>query len=879
MNYSNGDDFEPDDFEAEDDFEPDDSFSLVQNTGAAVRKATQVPDWYEPDFSEELERQSEIGKTEAARGIVSGATLGLSEHIPGLKPEDNFAGGAGKAIGSIPLLSKLIGGYQQGGRLITKNAPNFIKKAGDVAATGVAGGTYESAKSFAQGHIPDDQEILKNTLEWAALDAAFKYVAEPAGRFIKGVYDKIKGTKKTPWSEVNDIINKMKSEGEDFSNPERVRAKALSILENQAQSSNKQLKPSSAPEPTKTELQARQTFSQNLAKTSTDLRSKKVEPVINELNKNIPELSEPLLPKNIDAIEIAEANSNEELDYLIDQIAQRPISDQEFGKNIQADLERGLTEAKKEYGPAFDLAEEAAEFINAPAPHFKDTLLPVIEDLESTKTKPQGYDKTIKDAINALEDAGFIVTRNENGQIQDIAESGQKQVSELIKLNKRLKEIVNYDTIDKQVTDRLKPAITALNQDINNGLKTNPEAKVMYEEAKRLFGETAKRYGRDSIRKMRTTEYTERMAKLIRSPTALEDLKATVSSGQFAQIERELLEYLRSLNAERANAAYREIRPYLSPDAQFVSQEILDSKIPRSQPGRRDQLRQKIRDTIYDDLTRSSLTGERPRKVLDLWRTPEGQKIIKHELENNPNKKQIIDYLSEQSLSDLVETVTKDGKLDLNKFNDLMKSKNVQENIRLIGGDDAVSFFQELKKTAEKITKKLDFFERADEITRKGRIAKSTKNERAETQKAQEKVGDFLLKKIAENQKKLGKTETISKNIIGEEAILARNSNNAANTIAGTQRLGQMARKDQPLRFLMDDFFQSLGLKPAAFFALMGISHFKTAGGSYIGYQLFKRIARSKKLRSSIRKAANGDNSKANLSALISIFEQIKDEL
>lgn len=854
--------------------------NLLQDTSFKIGEAMGgMPDWYEPDISDRADRAFQTGVAETGRGIVSGATLGASEWVPGLETQDNASATIGKGLGSILPVSKAIQGVQTAGKGVyaaaqgAKYAPGALTALADITGTGIAGAGYETARELISGRIPSAAEIAKHGAEWAALDGLFKAFGG-IDRWLTGLHRRSKAKNIPVWEEVNDTINKMREEGVDFSTPERAHAKALEIIKRPEPQGPKQPQTKSVKTFNEQKTSNRKLgleLQQQVEPLKNDLKNVKVSPeVLKKLNPE--EFAEPIPPKKFDAIEIAEQNNNEVIDEALNDFAMRPVSDQEFGRMIQADLESNLQAAKDVYGPAFNMAEEKAAELSQVADNFKKTIVPIINDLNSLETKPSGFQKTIDDAINAFRDAGYRPVINERGQITGVGETGPKQVSQLIKLNRRLKEIIDYDSLDKHVSDRLKPASSALERDIETGLGQNKAAKKAYKEAKELFAETAQKFGRESIRKMRKAESTEKLAKQVLSPTALEDLKNTTSPEQYKQIEREILEQLKNQNAERAYQRYRELRPHMTPEAQMLAEDILDAKQPRTSPTRRDQLRDKIRDTIYDDLTKSSLTGERPDKVLKLWQTKEGQQIIKDELKNNPNKQEILDYLTEQSLSDFVKTVVKpDGAIDFKKFNELMKDSSVVENLRLTGGQDAVDFFRQLESFSKKIDKNIELANKVLEAP--GYEKPSSKA--ALHKRTPSRQGEVLLKQIAENESNKGE---IFERRFGKKAQESAEELLPGQVERGKARLKKMAEKDQPVKFLVDRFFDSLGIKAKGLASLLGLgAHFKTAGATFLADQIFKRLVKQKKLRIDLRKAGRQQSLETFISAIQALSEDLDD--
>ena len=143
---------------------------------------------YEPDVSEEFERLSQGGTrevlktllslghagdpevkenlSELAKGAASGATLGLSEYVPGLETKGNLASGIGEFAGeTIPIsgLSKL---FVKPLVNIAKKSPkyktaleSFARLTGMTALGTVYGGAKDVIKT---GEMPTREDLLKH---------------------------------------------------------------------------------------------------------------------------------------------------------------------------------------------------------------------------------------------------------------------------------------------------------------------------------------------------------------------------------------------------------------------------------------------------------------------------------------------------------------------------------------------------------------------------------------------------------------------------------------------------------------------------------------------------------------------------------------------
>ena len=131
---------------------------------------------YVKDLATEREYRQSKGIT---KGLLSGATLGFSEKIPGLAPEEgDFLAGFGEFVGSALPISKL---YNILGAPLVKLAAKSPKYASALQSFarmtgfGITGAGYEGAKeTIKTGEAPSPEELLNYGAQWAAFDGALQ---------------------------------------------------------------------------------------------------------------------------------------------------------------------------------------------------------------------------------------------------------------------------------------------------------------------------------------------------------------------------------------------------------------------------------------------------------------------------------------------------------------------------------------------------------------------------------------------------------------------------------------------------------------------------------------------------------------------------------
>lgn len=844
----------------------------------------------EPDITEEFERMYEQGEAEAMKGLISGATLGISKLVPGLKPKENPVTTGLELVGSALPITKVSKGIQYlGGKVLSKPLALLASKSPIVAksiqslasltnagATGSVVGAVDEATESGEFKSPTLENVLDNGLVWSALDAGLSALGF-VGRFAKNLLKKSKSTNKYQVDILNETLEAVRESGVDMTQERKVAEKALSILENKPLAEiQKEIKLSDKPGISKTEEVAQKELLQNIQQGTLDLRTRKIEQQqFNKLDQKTGELAEPYLPKEFDAEKIAEGVIDSELEASIESIAPRAETEQQLGKNVQLALEDANQAAKNIYNPLYEEATEGAKNIYFTPFKTANKAVELLQRLEGLKVKPPGYEKVINDIIKTLEDTGFVIRRSDaNNSVIEAIAAEDVSGAKIMELKRRLNKMANFDNIESSIQDQLAPLAAAAKQDILSALKENPKALEAFKKAETKFGETAEKFKRKSIKSARYSEKPESIAKLIKTPSALEDIKKIVSKEQYAEIERELLEHMKKLSEDRAKSFFREMRPHLTNNSKSVGERIIQSKAPLESSSRKVAQRNKIQDLVYEDLSKATITGQRPEATLKLWKTREGQQLIKNSLKGNKNEAEVLKYLEDQSLADFSASVIgKDGIINFDKFAEYLKDPATVENLRLIGGDDAVNFFRQLETLSTRIEKNASMIA--------GKIDKMSAPERKRLEKEINEYGQKRLEKAAEESKKISPEQKEFQRIHGEEASKARKAEEKNLTAKGEERFAAISKANEDkekraLIYKIDDFLKSYGVKVKGLLTVVGAIKFGTAETLTVvtAYEALKWIAKSKKARDAFRKAASKSN---NVPLFINALNKLND--
>lgn len=664
-------------------------------------------------YMQDLQTQREyLSSAGFVKGALSGATFGATENIEALKPQEyEDLVGTGKFAGSMLPISKLLRFF--GGPLVSlaSKSPIFQKQLTSLAnltGAALAGGAYEAGESLAKGELPSTDDMIEHGAEWALLDGALQ-AAGTTGRFVSNLIRKSKTTRKPAFQLLNETVEKLPKTG-----TENIAEKAMEILEQEPAFSLK------------------------------DLKEKRIEPqVLDRLTKETESLSAPYQPKEFKFEEI-EKSFPEIEDVRLDKIAPRAESEKVLGENIQKDIESRFEEAKQTYEPLYKLVEEQAENIKYTPKKTIDVAKNTLRELESLKTKPEGYQKVISTLESSLEDLGIkpVSTRGFEGlRIQEPI-----PLQGLMELGRRLNKIIDYDVVGSSIKDKLKPLVRSVKQDIRQALQEkSPNLSQVFDAAERQYGEAAAKFGKEPITKIREQGLPEKIAGALNYPTAIQDLKSVLSTEQIAQVEREVLSKLNSLPHNKAQGYYREVANQLSPESRKLASDLIREKHPGSKDA---QAIKKIESGVLGDLNRSINSGKRPEKTLNLMKTQKGNRIVENALKDNPNKQELMNYLRDQSLYDFSSSILdKEGKIDFKKLKEYLKDQATVDNIKSMGGHEAVAFLQNLESMSKSLERNLKLLEKLPAKPEGAAYGK----ERLQKMARKEMPIKFKLKDLSEN--------------------------------------------------------------------------------------------------------------------------------
>lgn len=852
--------------------------------------------WYEK-FGQALALQSRTSAIEpkatptALKAGLSGATLGASELIPGLEVEKEKypivaeAFKMGVEAETIGLLNKAFGPLA---KLAQKSpiAKQALTSLAEITGWGLTGATEKTLTEAFKGKMPSAEDIITHGAEWAGLDAILKSFGL-VGKFGNWILKKAKKEEIPSWQVVNNLLNEMKQEGIDISQEDRVTAKVLSEFEKPMETAKKEakeIKLSKEPEPGKIETAIKEPLEElEKEKHEIDLSTKKIEPKQYEkISGHAEEMAKHYTPKEIDSEKALQELEKSRAEEYIEKVGERAETEKKLGESVQQDIENNFKEQESIYEPLYKEVETTAENIEHTPTATVQKSNEILEKINSLKTKPEGYQKVVNTIKDVLSDLNYKVVEFEN-KFKILDPSGKQipfknliiqekvPLSKSMELAKRLNKIIDYDLVGPSIKKQLKLIVRSLKDEIKQTLKKeNIDSYNKFINAESKYAETAEKFGNETISNIRYLETPEKFASKIIEPSTLENLQKVLSPKQYNQVEREILEHLKEISFEKAKKIKREIEPFLSKNSKDAANSIIQHKSPSG----KFITEKTAKIGIINELNKAFTTGKRPEKVLDLWKTLKGQKLIEESLKGTPNKKEILDYLTKQSFYDFTSSVIKkDGIIDFKKFNEYLSDPATLKNLKMIGGENAIKFFKSLENISKSIKFNVNLLEKLPKVNlfpKQGIYLK----------------GEEKLIKGAERIKKPSKEVEKFKKIHPEkEKLKYPKEEKEKRYIRGEERLKEAAKKREPIKFKFDELSERYGFSPTIKGVLTTLGIIKFTGPALgvavtkILYKIATRKLAQKSIKNILDKSKQATKSPYNIMPFVASLSELDEGL
>lgn len=817
------------------------------------------------ELAQDLKTEREFRQSKGGtKGFLSGATFGLTENIPGFEYEEgDLAFGAGKTIGAFAPMTGLFKAW--GIPIQAANEYYNLGVAGRaltnvLQATGV-GMTESAIEDAFKGEVPDPIKMMEKGAEWGAMDMLFQ-LGGATGRGLKAFFKAHGDQAKAAWNSASGLIDKFTKNKFTPASVEENTAKVFQETAEYFGSKEAQRNIQNARNQVFKEKGTEKFFGDRISTekaNSQNLKNRKVNQDFYQKQRE--------KPKSKERPEIAEPRNPQEpvTESELDLLADRPESKQALGETVKDSVNDSLKLAEEQYKPMYQMVTEEAGYLEGDTNNIVNRVWDRIERLRAggLNLKPAQYKEAEDILTKTLKDLGGAVTEmSESGVIEGVAGSeGPQQLSKLMEVYQRLKHHARYDVLEKDVKDLVTQTRDELKQVIKKSLeKDNPAALEMLETADQLFQQKSENFSNDFIRRVRSKNTKpETIAGAIETGSDLQKLKKVVSPEVFQEVERELLSSINSKSWNQANAKAREVRKYLSDDANVLLDEILLSKKPKA------KLTAADRDKLKENwVLKRMASPTRPDSLIADWKTEVGRKTIERSLKNNPNKEGIIEYLKNESFADFAnEVVTDTGKINFERLENI--SASGKRAIEDVGGEGAVTFFENLDKTAKRAKQQRERFnslkERAKEQAKGGARGTQIINE----QKLKNDANRFMneqRKKLARIPIEAGAKVRGRQEGRGEEII---------NNVKAKIDQAKLTKFDKIEDWYKnsDDLTKQIGL-------IAGIS---TVGTPQITFKVLQKLAKSPRLRYALNEMTKVSPSNPyKLYGMIQLIDEIARE-
>jgi len=389
--------------------------------------------------------------------------------------------------------------------------------------------------------------------------------------------------------------------------------------------------------------------------------------------------------------EIADELLKENNQAFLNKIHPTETTSKEAWTFVREAAEETFKKEESAYKPLYQASMKQAENMALKAEPTLNAAKKALKRLNSIATEAPGTEATRKVLNNIITDL-----------------SGDATASKGIRLKQILNDVINYETLTLALRDKvLKPVVETLRQNIQTSLSERPLVKNIFNDAERKFASTAKRFGRDAIKELRSTETPETLINQFNKPSNLETLKSIVSGDAYNLAERKIVENILDKSLDSAKSELRNFGKVLSQGARESAEMILESNNKLASAGQK----QLLQNRILEDVQKAVTTGSRPETTLKAMQTPQGYRIVKETLSKSENGKQVLKTIEKQFMNDVFDSIfDQNNRIDWNKAKNVLKDPQVAQVVKDIGGKEAVDFLQNIEKYGSNITHNLEKF-------------------------------------------------------------------------------------------------------------------------------------------------------------------------
>lgn len=627
---------------------------------------------YEPDPEEEFERLAEQGVSEAYKGLFSGASLGASKYILGLKPGENFAAKTGEFAGiALPItgMAKLVDYFP----FITKNLPKALQVAEKLARSGMVGAATKGAEQAISGQAPDI-ESLKSGATFAGLHALLMSLGT-GGKALASIMRNL------PSKQVKTIENILFEGKPPPRSLYEVRKETLQELQH---------KPEDA------------LFSE-ITKSPFGQTSGEGKPLKGRVSEKFDELG----------LKPIETDFPKNLKQKVGQIfSSKPFyNTTEGGKALKNEVIKLDQQAYRKVNKAYEKSRELNSNIEEIHPSLVQSLENTLSELKIIPA-PSGPQKDLITSIEKILDS--LAEYNARGE-EGKAFVGYKPISNqtLLEQAKSLRQKIDYDFAHGNAKNIFKPTIGQLEEAALNAAKDsgNLQAAESLVEAKKLYKDWAETFDSDYVRPFRDVtnkDYSKlfKGALDIDEANVLKDILVKSSEGEelAKATSRELVEkHLGkffdnpgSLATDEFNKALREIEALISPEESKAIKDAFKSATHKPITFKAKKVPSKLGKNFQKT---AEYLDKEPEYIGEQLSSRSGIRKLKNELSKTEKGKQLF----QENVKQKARSIMKEGKVHKSstakEFYDVLNQESNREIMAEIFGEEEInSVLDELAK-------------------------------------------------------------------------------------------------------------------------------------------------------------------------------------
>jgi hypothetical protein len=419
------------------------------------------------------------------------------------------------------------------------------------------------------------------------------------------------------------------------------------------------------------------------------------------------------------AANIQQAVNNMYRNNALYHISPLAVTQEQAGRAIQQAAERifqaNVIQAEN---AAYQAASQAATGLNGQAPRTLAAARALRTDLLRTTPNPE-QDPVIHYLNNLIDDlvetipASTLVDQFGNPLVAATTRPRTRNANDLVNMVQNGNHAINYESIYREQSHRLKPIINMLREETGTVLNQRPQAAQLYQGANQLHGTNAEIWGTRFMQNVRHGENPETIISRLQTASNMNNFKRGVTDpGIQGVAERATIDKMTQKGSHESNRiAVDNLFPELSPQAQAAANNIIEGKNALTTAGGR----MAVVNEILKDAAQAVNTGKRPEKILDLMQTTKGYQLVREAMQATPQTRDMFRSFERLFLEDVFNSILdSSGRIDFNKARNIFKNPEMRDVIRQIGGEPMIRRLTQLEQYGANFERNMLTFKRPE---------------------------------------------------------------------------------------------------------------------------------------------------------------------